>query len=124
MDEAKNQKEAGLRNGEEKISNVICEPSDPALPDTTYSPSFSVHEPINLFQVGFLSLEIERALANTQGHCKNTVGKKRPQKIHPRGGQNRKRKREGWIQQAARQSEKTTRLREHQGLCSSSTIYQ
>lgn len=50
VNEAKNQKEAGLRNGEkEKNPNDISEPSDPAVPDTTYSPSFCVHEPINLF---------------------------------------------------------------------------
>lgn len=78
VNEVKTQKEAGLSNGERNHPNDISEPSDPAVPDTTYSPSFSVHEPINLFQVGFLLLEIDRALASTQGHCKNTVNK-RPQ---------------------------------------------
>lgn len=53
-------------------------PQTRQCPDPTYSPSFSVHEPITLFQVGFMLFEIDSALASTQGHCENTVNK-RPQ---------------------------------------------
>lgn len=65
---------------------------------------------INLFQVGFLSPEMEGALANTESWQRNVV-KKRPQKIQPKGRQNRKKRRKEWIRQTVRQSEKRTRLR-------------
>ena len=94
----------------EKNSNDICEPSDPALPVTSYSPFFPVHESIHLFRVGFLSLEMEGTLTNTESWQRNVV-KKRPQKIQPKGRRNTKKKRKEWIQQTARQSEKRTRLR-------------
>ena len=109
VDEAKDQKESAWETGE-KNSDDICERSDPALPVTTYSPFFSVHESINLFPVGFLSLEMEGALANIESWQRNVV-KKRPQKIQPKGRQNRKKKRKQWIQQTAKQSKKRTRLR-------------
>ena len=108
VDEAKDQKESAWETGE-KNSNDICERSDPALPVTTSSPFFSVPESINLFPVAFLSLEMEGALANIESWQRNV--KKRPQKIQPKGRQNRKKKRKQWIQQTAKQSKKRTRLR-------------
>lgn len=111
--EAKNQKEAEPRNGEEKPPSSHFQ-----APDAAYSPAFSALEPRSLSKVGLPPLEIERALASLQGHRENTV-KKRPQKKQPRGGQDRDRKKEERMWQAVRQGGRG-RDTEHQALCCSS----
>lgn len=87
-----------MRNTEEEKTLTALSPQPQLCPAPLNTSPFSVHEPINLFRVGFLSLEVERTSAKTQGHCKNV--RKRPWKNKPRDGENRGRK-DKWIEQAA-----------------------
>lgn len=123
VDEAKDQRESAWETGE-KNPNDICESSDPELPVTTYSPFFSVHESINLFPVGFLSLEMEGALANIESWQRNVV-KETLRKSSPKVGKTGKRRENsGYNKQQDKVRREPDAESEHQALCSNSAIYQ